>query len=215
MITSGIRILVLGGGGHGRMIADLIRTRGEVVAGFIDGDPEKLGDQIEPGGGRVLMLQDEFLRDPSQLNVDGVHIAIGHSHARQSLFEQLYGSVNLPVLVHPSAIISASAGIGDGTAVCAGVVVNALAQVGDAVILNTGCIVEHDCMVGFAAHIAPSAVLAGGVSIGPRSWIGVNATVLPRVRVGADVMVGAGAVVTRDVPDGVTVIGNPARILER
>ena len=215
MITSGIRILILGGGGHGRMIADLIRTRGEVVAGFVDVDAEKLGQQIEPGGGQVLMLQDDFLRDPSRLDVDGAHIAIGHSDARQSLFESLRGRVGLPVLVHPSAIVSASAAIGDGTAVCAGVVINALARVGNAVILNTGCIVEHDCIIGDAAHIAPSAVLAGGATVGARTWIGVNATILPRVHVGADVMVGAGAVVTRDVPDGMTVIGNPARVLER
>ncbi|MDP9349428.1 MAG: NeuD/PglB/VioB family sugar acetyltransferase [Gemmatimonadota bacterium] len=209
------RFLVWGGGGHGKVVADLLRALGHQVAGYVDSDAGKLGEQVEPGGGRVVRTQEGFLaelegREEYPPEVDAVALAIGNNPVRLECARRL-GSLGIPPLVHPSAIVSPSAVLGRGTVLFPRAVVNAAASVGEAAIINTGAIVEHDCVVGDGAHLSPGAVLTGGAQVGPCSWIGAGAVVLPGVRVGAGVVVGAGAVVIRDVRDGAKVVGVPAR----
>lgn len=210
-----LRILIWGGGGHGKVVADLVRALGGRVAGFVDADPAKLGQRVEPGGGRVVVAQAEFqagLRrgDPLPGEASGVVVAIGESRLRLSLCAQLEAAL-APALVHPASHRSPSARLGDGTVVFSRAVLNADAVVGRGVIVNTGAIVEHDCRVGDGAHVSPGAVLCGGVEVGEGAWIGAASVVIPGVRVGRGATVGAGAVVVRDVADGVVVAGNPAK----
>jgi sugar O-acyltransferase (sialic acid O-acetyltransferase NeuD family) len=101
--------------------------------------------------------------------------------------------------------------LGAGTVVMALAAVNPDATIGEGSILNTGCVVEHDCRLGRFVHLSPNAALGGGVQIGHRSHLGLGAVALPGVRIGSDVRVGAGAVAHRDVGDGATVVGVPAR----
>ncbi|HET8655868.1 MAG TPA: acetyltransferase [Longimicrobiaceae bacterium] len=213
------RFLVWGAGGHGRVVADVVRALGGRVAGYVDADAARLGQVVDAGGGRVVSTQDGLLRTiragggyPE--GIDAVALAIGSNAARHDCLQQLRG-LSAPPLVHLSAVVSPSAAIGPATVVLPRVVINAGAQVGAAVILNTGAIVEHDCVIGDAAHVSPGAVLAGGVRVGERSWVGAGAVVIQGVTIGDDVVVGAGAVVIRDVPDGQTVVGNPARPIRR
>ena len=209
------RFLIWGGGGHGKVVADAIRSSGHAVAGFVDADPLKLGGHVEPGGGCVVQLEEEFLRDIRAgaglgSGADAVALAIGDNRKRLECLRELEG-VSVPPVVHPASVLSPSCRLGDGTVVFAGVLVNAAAMIGRAVILNTGCIVEHDCRIADGVHLSPRATLAGGVSVGRRSWIGAGATVIPRIDVGEDVTIGAGAVVIEVVSDGLTMVGVPAR----
>lgn len=210
-------VLIWGGGGHGKVIADLVRATGAVVVGFVDRDAAKVGQVVEPGGARVVFAEDEFLATVGIAAVGAaaapaVALAVGDNVVRLGCLARL-GTRVLPTLVHPTAACSPSATFGAGTVVLANAVVNAAAALGSAVIVNSGAVVEHDCVVGDGAHVSPGAVVSGGVRVGDRTWIGAGATVIHGVRVGRDVVVGAGAVVIRDVPDGVTVVGNPARVL--
>lgn len=209
--------LVWGAGGHGKVVADIVRARGDTVYGFVDSTPSKLGKQVEPGGGRVELAEDAFLaalaREPGEAwPFDEVALGIGDNRARLERLASLRAFA-VPPLVHPTAVVSAGARLGRGTVVFAGAVVNAGARIGDAVIVNTGAIVEHDCALGDGVHVSPGAVLSGGVTVGPRSWIGAGSVVIQQITIGADAIVGAGAVVIRDVPDGARVVGNPARII--
>ncbi|KZR85772.1 putative acetyltransferase EpsM [Synechococcus sp. MIT S9504] len=92
------------------------------------------------------------------------------------------------------------------------VVVQAQASIGTGAILNTGCSVEHDVKLANGVHICPGARLAGLVQVGSCSWIGIGASVIQQICIGDDVTVGAGAAVVRDLPDGVTAVGVPARV---
>lgn len=213
--------LVWGGGGHAKVVADLLRTLGHVLTGHIDADPAKLGQVVEPGGASVVWLQDEWLaaiadRSGDSSGVDALALGVGDNAAREAGFRRFGGLVDLPPLIHPSAVVSPSAEIGRGTVVFGNAVVNAGTRVGSAVIINSGAIVEHDCVIEAGGHVSPGAVLCGGVHLGTRSWICAGATVVPGIKVGADCIVGGGATVIANVQDGETVAGTPARpILER
>jgi UDP-perosamine 4-acetyltransferase len=207
-----------GGGGHGKVVADLVRAAGHLVVGACDADAGKMGKVVEPGGTVVRWDERAFtaqLADKGTLpdGIDAVALGVGDNRARQRIAESIPTPL-LPALVHPMAAVSPSVELAAGALVFAGAVVNAAARLSVAAIVNTAAVVEHDCRVGVGGHVSPGAVLAGGVSIGARAWVGAGAVVLPGLTVGDDAVVGAGAVVTKAVGRGITVAGNPARPLK-
>ncbi|MDA9774017.1 acetyltransferase [Saprospiraceae bacterium] len=151
--------------------------------------------------------------NPGLLNSNNWIVGIGDNNIRAKIIEK-NSLTNLITVVHPSAIISNSAIIEKGVFIAAGAIVNALARIGVGCIINSSSIVEHECVIGDFVHIAPGAVLAGNVIVGKRSFIGANTTIKDGVKIGNDVTVGAGSVVIKDVADGATVVGNPARIIK-
>ena len=211
-------LLILGAGGHAKVTADLIRSLpGHALAGLVDQRDELIGQQVEPGGGVVVMTQSNLfthLQQHGKLpdDIDAAVVAIGHNAVRDELSRRLleHGAL-APALIHPAATISPSATIGLGGMVLPGVVVNAAATIGVGAILNTACIVEHDCVLADGVHVSPGAILCGNVHVGRRSWIGAGATIIPGVRIGDNVIVGANATVLRDVPSDTVVVGSPAR----
>lgn len=203
-------IVVVGAGGHAKVVIEALWAMGAFeVVGLTDpstsclellGVPVLGGDELLPG----LLAQ----------GVASAVVAIGSNRLRQQIGQRLLrlGFV-LPVVVHPSALISPSATIGQGTVVMARAVVGTLARVGELVIINTCAIVEHDNNIGHAAHIAPGTALAGGVRVGDRALLGIGSAVRPDISIGDDSIVGAGSAVVTDVPSGFTVAGTPARKL--
>lgn len=211
-------LLVWGAGGHGRVVADLVRASGGRLLGFVDGDPAKMGAEVAMGG-RVLWGEEALLAHVAEHGglpggAAGVAPGVGSNVQRRRILE-LLGPFAAAPLVHPFSAVSPSARLGRGTVVFAGAVVNAGAWLGEGVIVNSGAVVEHDCRVGDGVHLSPRATLCGGVEVGAWSWVCAGATVIPGVRVGERATVGAGAVVLRDVADDTTVAGCPAREIRR
>lgn len=202
-------LAILGASGHGKVVADTAEQCGwETIVFFDDAWPSVCSLGHWPVLGR---FSDLLNRLPE---FSGVAVAIGNNIVRYAKILELAASTApLVTLVHPNAVVSSYAKLGEGTVVFAGAVVNAGAVVGRGAILNTACSVDHDCVLGEAVHISPGAHLAGGVLIGDRSWVGIGASVRQLVKVGVAVTVGAGAAVVRDLPDGVTAVGVPARAL--
>jgi sugar O-acyltransferase (sialic acid O-acetyltransferase NeuD family) len=208
-----MRVLIVGAGGHGQVVADILLAamrRGSDVQprGYLDHD-QALWNR--------LLLELPVLGsvdDCARFYHDAVIVGVGDNLARRGLFEYLTKcGERFVTALHPSAVLSSSCEIGQGTVIAPNVVVNTGARVGENVILNTSCTVDHHNEIADHAHIAPGVRLGGQVSIGQGALIGIGATVMPRCRVGAWSIVGAGAVVTEDLADGVVAIGSPARTL--
>lgn len=215
MARPGSRFIVAGAGGHGRVVADLVRSLGHEVVGYADADARKMGRVVDAAGAAVTLTQEALVACARRLEawpfrVDAVALGIGDNAARVALFELLEPEL-LPPLVHLHSWVSGFASVGAGAVVLGGVIVNNGARLGEASIANSSSIVEHDCAVGRGVHLSPGAVLCGGVQVGSGSWIGARAVVTPGVSIGSGCVVGAGGVVIRDVEDGCTVVGNPAR----
>jgi sugar O-acyltransferase (sialic acid O-acetyltransferase NeuD family) len=200
-------LAVLGASGHGKVIADCAELCGwEQVSFFDDRWPELKVNGHWP----VIGGTKELIESLSQFQ--GVVVGIGNNSIRLTKLQQLLDAgAQLPVLQHPSALVSRYARIGLGSVVFAGAVINADSELGKGVIINTGATVDHDCVLGDGVHISPGANLAGGVVVAERSWIGIGASVRQLVRIGSDVVVGAGAAVVADTADAVILVGVPAR----
>ena len=203
--------LILGFGGQGRVVLDILRLRGEVrVAGFVDDACQGPGQEVY---GQPVLGDSSFLSQALLEDITGIVVAIGNNAIRRARFEEALGLGFTPIsAVHPSVVIAADARADAGLQAMAGVIVNPGAHIGRNVILNTAATVDHDCVVGDHAFIGPGSHLGGNVTVGDGAFLGIGVTVLPGLAIGQGAVVGAGAVVVRDIPPGVTVMGVPARV---
>ena len=200
--------LIIGAGGHGKVIADLMQCQGIAVIGFLDDDLSLIGQQVL--GLPVLGKTDQWI----DFEPTGLVVGVGDNTIRRKIVDRLLQhDAALPwvTLVHPNAVVAASVRLGVGTVVMAGAIINADTVVGDHAIVNTGATIDHDCEIGSFVHIAPGTNLAGGVTVGEGTLIGISACVIPLKKIGRETVVGAGAVVIDDIPDNVVAKGNPAR----
>ena len=141
-------------------------------------------------------------------------IAIGSPSVRQTIAGKMAAlQPHWAVLIHPDARVSPTAVIGTGSILCLHAAVSSRAKLGKHVVLNIGAVVGHDVTVGDYATVQPGAIVLGSVLLGERVEVGAGAIVYPGIKVGAGAKVGLGAVVVRDVPEGVSVAGNPARVI--
>lgn len=203
-------LAIVGASGHGKVVADAALSTGlwDDVVFYDDAWPAKTKNGSSDVVGNTQTLFD--LRQKPE-----VIVAIGNNKIRLAKQRELVNAgFTLATVVHLTAVVSRSAIIQAGTVVMAGAVINADAVIGAACIVNSNAVVEHDCILADAVHISPGAGLAGGVVVGESSWIGIGATVIQLKRIGKNVMVGAGAAVVNDLPDGVTAVGVPAKIIK-
>lgn len=206
-------VVVVGAGGHARVVADILRLTGYTVAGFLDEiNTDRWGHEFD--GGRILGGLDR-LESQRASGVRCAFIAVGDCRARLRLAEIAErAGFELPVLQHPKSVVASSVTIGNGSLIVAGAVVNPGARLGAQVIVNTAASVDHDCYIEDGVHVCPGARLAGRVFAGRGAWIGIGAIVKEGLRIGAGSTIGAGSVVLEDVAPGVVAYGVPAKVMQ-
>lgn len=193
-------MILQGGGEHARVVLDSLLAVGADVKALFDPKYE----------GHLFGVPQRGVYDPGFEPAARAVVAIGNNATRQKVVALTrHGFV---VVVHPSVVVSPFAKVGEGSMLLHGAIVQAQTVIGRHVIVNTGATIDHDCVLGDFVHIAPGAVLCGTVQVGEGALVGAGAVVLPGKTIGRWSVVGAGAVVTHDVPDFVTVVGNPARL---
>ena len=196
------RLIIIGAGGHGRVIADIAMKLGYADICFLDDNAEGswMGCSVVGKSCEILSFDDG--------STDFV-IGIGNNAVRKRIAEQY--AVNWVTLIHPSAQIAIDVKLGVGTVVMAGAIINASARVGAHCIINTGAIVEHDNALGDYVHISPRAALAGTVHVGDATHVGIGAVIRNNLHIIGGCVIGAGAVVVKNIESSGTYIGVPAR----
>lgn len=203
-------IVVIGGGGHGRVLISVLKKCGYHVLGYTDARDRGTALGVPHLGGDGALV--DVARDhPGCEAVIGVG-KTDASEVRIRLQERISSlGFAFPALVSPAAVVNQGVDLGPGTVVFDGVVVNSGTVAGACCIFNTSCTVEHDCRLGDNVHVAPGAILSGGVTIGANTMVGVGAVIIEGVTVVADCLIGAGAVVLGDLATPGTYVGTPAR----
>lgn len=196
------RLVIVGAGGHGKVIADNALKNGYTDISFVD--DRTIGSCM----GFPIVGRSSDIRELDDGKTDFV-IGIGNNAIRKMIAEN--NDVNWVTLIHPSAQISAGVSIGKGTVVMAQVVVNAGAVMGNHCIINSGAVVEHDNAIGDYTHISPGAMLGGTVRVGKLTHIGIGAAVRNNIDICDNCIVGAGAVVVKDIKESGTYVGVPVR----
>lgn len=195
------QVMILGASGHGKVVAEVVEAAGDTVVGFLDDDSEKKLCGGHPVLGPIV--------DAGKYKACRFIIAIGNNALR----EKIARSMKLPwyTAIHPTAVVSPSAVLGEGTVIMPRAVINAEAKVGCHCIINTGAIVEHENRIGDYVHISPGAALGGGVSVGRETHIGIGACVRNHIAICGGCTVGAGAVVVENLEEAGVYVGVPAR----
>ncbi len=211
------RIVLIGGGGHARVLVDALRAGGETGAiAVLDTDQRRKGEMLLDAS---IVGGDEMLAALVSQGTRFFAIAVGgtrNNAPRAALYRRAIELGLEPLtIIHPKAIVSPWAVIGAGCQILAAAVVNAGATLGSNVIVNTGAIVEHDCRIGDHVHIATGARLASTVTVGDGAHIGAGCVVRQLITIGEESVVGAGAVVVKNVSAATVVAGVPAKELSQ
>ena len=199
------KLLIVGAGGHGRVVADIARLspKYDEIA-FVDDADINYSGGIKVVG-RINDI-DTWLMDSSFI------VAIGNNHTRSRIMTMLEAKgAKLTSLIHPSAVIADGVKIGLGSAVMANAVINCGSRIGKGVIINTAATVDHDNEISNFVHISPGVHLAGNVQVGELTWVGIGVNICNNVSVCGGCTIGAGAAVIDNIDIKGTYIGVPAK----
>jgi sugar O-acyltransferase (sialic acid O-acetyltransferase NeuD family) len=197
--------LVIGAGGHARVVGALLHANDVNIRGYLDAN-------FVPGKQEIIKYA-PLLGRPEDIqayaaDLHEIYIAVGDNRRRREIFEQLTAAgYELPPLVHPSAVIESDCAIGKGAQVCLGAILATEVTIAEGVIVNSGSSVDHEGKVGAFSHIAPGAILAGRVTVGREVFVGIGARVAQGLYIGDGAVIGAGAIVLKDVAPGARILG--------
>jgi len=205
------RLLIVGAGGHGKVVADTAyeSCNWEKIAFLDDRYPVLKSLFIWPVLGNISQAF-TFRHEYSDIVV-----AIGDNILRFALIHRfLEMGFFLPVIIHPTTFVSRLAHIELGSVIFAQVAINAGVHIGIGSIVNTGATIDHDCLVGNGVHISPGVHLAGEIKVGNYSWIGIGSSIIQQICIGENVIIGAGAAIHINIPNNVTAVGVPGKIIK-
>ena len=198
------KVIIIGAGGQGKVIKDIVLACNDEFVGFLDDNYAQFDESAKVLGKisdvEKYIDQAEFM------------VGIGNNFLRRDIVERLETmNARFYTAIHPSAVISANAQVGEGTTVMPCAVINTCAEVGKHCIINTGAIVEHDNKIENFVHISPRVALGGAVTVGECTWVGIGSVVRNELLITGGCVIGAGAVVVRSITEKGKYIGVPVR----
>lgn len=205
-------VIIIGAGGHARVIAEIIIKSGDTVIGFLDDNLDIQGKSVFKDIkvlGKISECESFQKKHKECLFIVG----IGNNYVRAEIFNKY--KLNYYIAIHPSSIISDGVKIGIGTVIMPNTVINVGSVIGSDCIINTGAIIEHDNVIKDNVHISPAATLCGTVEVGEFTHVGAGATIKNNIKIFKECTIGAGAVVVKDIEKSGTYAGVPVRIVEK
>ena len=204
-------VIIIGAGGHAKVIADIILKNNDNLLGFLDDNKHK-GEVIlgYPVLGKIDDIYSFTDTDTdTEINSAEFIIGIGDNAVRETISHKY--NITWHIAVHPSASIGIDVTIGEGTAVMANAAINVSAEIGKHCIVNTGAVIEHDNIISDYVHVSPGVSVGGTVVVGKRTHVGIGAGVKNNVNIAPDCVIGAGAAVVKDIAESGVYAGIPAR----
>lgn len=198
------KVVIIGAGGHAKVIADIILKSGDKVIGFLD-DNQKIGTQVLDY--KVI----GNINDIANINKNYYYvIGIGDSKSRYEIYNK-YRNIKYYTAVHPSAVIAKDVIIGTGTVIMANAVINNCTCIGDFCIINTACVIEHNSIIGNFVHISPTSTLSGTVKVCDFVHIGTGTKVKNNININKKCIIGVGSVIIKDIDEEGIYVGVPAK----
>ena len=192
-------VIIIGAGGHGKVIADIVRKSNDNFIGFLDDDLSK--ENVIGRVSECTKYQDCYFV-----------IGIGNNKIRKKIAEE-YPELKYYTAIHPAAILSTNVKIGKGTVIMANAVINDSSEIGSYCIINTASVVEHDNCIEDYVHISPNATLCGTVKVGKETHIGAGAIIKNNISICGNVVVGIGAAIVKDIDESGTYVGVPGKMI--
>lgn len=209
-------IVLVGGGGHCKVVLDVIKENNCYDEIFISDLKENIGKEILDI--RIEYI-DEQLEDLFKKGINFAFVSMGKiniNDQRMKLYKKIKNiGFKIPTIISKSSNVSIYTVISEGTFIGKNAIVNPGVKIGKNCIINTGAIIEHDCIIGDNVHIGPGAVLSGGVKIEENSFVGTGAMITQYLNIASNTVIGAGAVVVRDINEPGVYVGNPAKFLKK
>jgi sugar O-acyltransferase (sialic acid O-acetyltransferase NeuD family) len=173
--------IIIGAGGHGKVVADILLRSGLTIGGFLDDSPDAIGSIRF--GLPVLGPIDSYQHHAP----DALILGIGSNAVRKAIVERLGESAHdlWHNAIHPSAVIAPSVQLGVGLVVAAGAVINPDSIIGDHVIINTSASVEHDCNIEAYSHLAQGSHLGGEVTVRQGALLGMGSVAVSGITIGS------------------------------
>ena len=203
------RLIIIGAGGYAKSVIDSIDFYNYELIGFLD----EYSHEKSHLGIPILASNIDELKNPEQY----VYlISFGNNINRKRWYDILVKKgLKVINVVDRSAIISSRAILGNGCFVGKFAVINSKAVIGNNCIINSRALIEHGCVVSDHVNLSTNTVINGDVQVGTGSFIGSCSVTIGQLKIGCWSTVGAGAVVIKNVADGVTVAGVPAKEINK
>ena len=202
------RLLILGTSVFPEVVAEIAEESGWSVAGFVENlDRTKVGSHLL--GKPIYWFED---LEPFVGSHHAV-CALGTTKRRGFIEDVTNAGLRFASVVHPSAVVAASATIGEGTILGPGTIVSSSTHIGRHVIANRGVLIGHHTRIDDFVSLMPGANIAGKCRLGEQVYVGMGALVIDGTTVGRASALGAGAVLTEDLPARVLAVGVPARVI--
>lgn len=200
------RLLIIGGSGHGKVVANIaLKMNKWKSIAFLD-DNENLKESM---GLAVIGRSTDAVK---YIEDSDIFVGVGNNAIRERIQEMLEATgASIPILIHPNAVMGEQVDLGSGTVIMTGVVVNCCTRVGKGCIINTSATIDHDNVIEDYVHISPGVHTAGMVIVGKGTWLGIGSIVSNNVNITSGCKVGAGAVVVKDITEIGTYVGVPVR----
>lgn len=200
-----MELIIIGAGGHGKVVAEVALKNNYIIKGFID-------DNLDINRvGSYLVLGNWSCKD--QYKECAFFVAIGNNEIRKNRLEELIvNGYDLVTLIDPSAVVSSTVKLGLGSVVMPNATINVDSIFGKGCIINTAASIDHDCKIDDYVHICPGVHIAGAVSIQSNTWVGVGTSIINNLTIGKNVVLGAGSVVVENIPSNTKAYGVPAKV---
>ena len=201
------KVIIIGAGGHAKVVADIILKSNDEVIGFLDDNIEAGTVIIKENELRVIGKINNCYELQDEYNAEFV-IAIGDNKVREKIAQKY--QLKYYIAIHPTAVIGSDVRIKEGTVIMPNTCINCSTQIGKHCIINTGSVVEHDNKINDFVHISPNVALAGTVTVDKYTHVGVGAIVRNNISICDNVIIGAGAVVIKNIYESGVYMGIPA-----